>query len=193
MQDTGLNFASKTLTTAPVLPCNFSYGPQSFTSNKGDNAIQSIGFKFTNPTSSTLELDYLQVSFQSGPEVSCLFWDQLDYTDAHGQPSPTKGQVAMISNNTKSEAVLNIVNHPSDVQSNDVTQTNVSISGPAVTDPKTGLTTTTLHLGPSETIAIYAYGRVYSATQVDCFFSTEQSWSLDDVSDDFSVSKSKGN
>ena len=193
MQNTGLDFASSQLTTAPELPCNFSYGPQSFTSNRGDNAVQSIGFNFANPTSSTLDLEYLQVSFQSGPEESCLFWDQLDYTDAHGQSSPTQGQVAMISSNTKSEAVMNIINHPSDVQSNDVTQTNVSISGPAITDSSTGLTSTTLHMGPGETIAIYAYGRVFSDTQVDCFFSAEQAWVLDDVSNDYSVSKSKGN
>jgi hypothetical protein len=192
MQSTGLDFASNKLTAAPPLPCTFSFGPQSFPSNKADNAIQSIGLKFTNPTTSTLELDYLQVSFQSGPEESCLFWDQLDYTDAHGQPNPTKGQVAMISSNTKTEAVMSVINHASDVQSKDVTQTNVSISGPVVTDPSTGLTSTRLHLGPSETVALYVYGRVWSAAQVDCFFSTEQAWSLDDVSDDYSVSKSKG-
>jgi len=191
MQKTGQPFADK-LTPAPLPPCKFDWNPKSINSNKGDNAIQSVGFSFTNPSSTPLTVDYLQISFESGIEASCLFWDQKDYVDSKGQPPSTAGQAALISTNNSSQAVMNIVNHPSDVQSKDVTQTDISLSGPLKTDPTTGLPSSSLTLAGYETVTIYLYGRVWSAQAVDCFVSVEQGWSSDSETDDYAVHKTQG-
>ena len=187
---TGKNFADK-LTPAPPTPCTFDWTPKSINSNKSDQASQAVGFTFTNTNSAPAKLDYIQISFQSGNEASCLFWDSAQYVELTTTGTPANGQIVLIKSNSAVQAVLNIVNHDSDVQTN-VSQTDVSISGPAVKDATTGLVSTILTLEPNESLEVWAYGKVWSDQEVDCFVSVQQGWGGDSETDDYTVHKSKG-
>ncbi|PNS17319.1 hypothetical protein CAC42_7002 [Sphaceloma murrayae] len=181
MESTGKAWAAEH--PAPADPVTITVQPTILTNSSSARAI-TITIKNLEADQ---KYDSLKVEFTSGSDDSCLFNKELSF-ERDDSKKNTEGFVNMTVNPVDANVKLSVINVENDV-GNKINRTTLSISGPTVKDPKTGVNGNEVTLGKDETITFTVWGPTGSTKALSCFISWTASYSKDVLSDVVEVPK----